>query len=501
MAARRKMVDTRYLEISRLEKRLTKLTQILAASVAKQGTGNGGLPWPLTGQKNQRKALEQSVVSWEDDTEVSVCPFCHQKFSNYTFRRHHCRLCGRVVCGDPLSGCSSEVGLDVAISKYVGDQNTISPFFSRYRGPNTLSEKLLPQVQVHVRMCRECNKILFRRRDFAEELARKPPDLRSYETLVQFERGIRSMLPKFQSLLMMLQYGVQSIERKVVRRPDRLGDRDPNTPPTPSQLVEASKVRRRLMDAFAQYDVAARRIRDLPTDSTAQRRLQRAVYQQATNFLHLHMLPLKTLPKLLKHAGPDGKIDGRHASSSSLPSSLTGHGRSESRALASKGYHTNSHHHLDPATIHVTGISSNQASDISTGNSIMTHISAMEAEERQLRERLIVLEEQRFLVDEMLSSARKGRRFDDITALVQNRHDLNAEIDGINATLGRLDFASAYDQADLLSTVVPASSSSTSSSSTSSHPPPPHPPPPSATATAATPAPAVILPSGGGSGI
>ena len=239
------------------------------------------------------------------------------------------------------------------------------------------------------------------------------------------------------------------------------------------------------MDAFAQYDVAARRIRDLPTDSTAQQRLQRAVYQQATNFLHLHMLPLKTLPKLLKHAGPNGKINGRNASSSSLPlsssSSLTPNRRTQSSALATIRYHANHQHPPDP----VAG-SSSQVSVISTGNSSTTTISAMEAEERQLRERLIVLEEQRFLVDEMLSSARKGRRFDDITALAQNLHDLNLEIDGVNATLGHLDFASAYDQADLLSTIFPPPPPS----STSPLPPPP-PPPPSAAA--------VILPGGGGS--
>lgn len=107
-------MDARFLEISRLEKRLTKLTQLLSSQIAEQGTGNGSLLWPLSGQRNQRKALEQSVVTWEDDASVVVCPFCQQEFSTYVNRRHHCRLCGRVVCGDPRTGCSTEVGLDVA---------------------------------------------------------------------------------------------------------------------------------------------------------------------------------------------------------------------------------------------------------------------------------------------------------------------------------------------------------------------------------------------------
>jgi rabenosyn-5 len=121
IAIRRKTVDRSYLEVSRLEKRLTKLTQLLANPVPTVGSGNG--LWPLSSAKAQQRALEQSVIDWEDDASVTKCPFCQQEFSNYTslggFRRHHCRLCGRVVCGDPRTECSSEVGLNVATSMFI----------------------------------------------------------------------------------------------------------------------------------------------------------------------------------------------------------------------------------------------------------------------------------------------------------------------------------------------------------------------------------------------
>lgn len=116
LAMRRKMVDKEYLEISRLEKRLTKLTQLLADPPEDVATSNGGI-LSMSGQKNQRKMLEQSVVTWEEDAKVLKCPFCQQEFGQWTFRRHHCRLCGRVVCADPRTGCSSEIGLNVAASK------------------------------------------------------------------------------------------------------------------------------------------------------------------------------------------------------------------------------------------------------------------------------------------------------------------------------------------------------------------------------------------------
>lgn len=115
-AFRRRTVDKTLLEVSRLEKRLTKLTQLLANPPPEQSSTASSLLWPLAGAKAQRKQQEQSVVDWEDDLSVPRCPFCQQEFSTYTFRRHHCRLCGRVVCGDPLTECSKEVGLTVDTS-------------------------------------------------------------------------------------------------------------------------------------------------------------------------------------------------------------------------------------------------------------------------------------------------------------------------------------------------------------------------------------------------
>lgn len=117
MAMRRKTVDKAYLEVSRLEKRLTKLTQLLANPPEELSSNNGGI-MSLSGQKNQRKTLEQSIVTWEEDAKVLKCPFCQQQFGSWSFRRHHCRLCGRVVCSDPQTGCSTEIGLNVTTGMF-----------------------------------------------------------------------------------------------------------------------------------------------------------------------------------------------------------------------------------------------------------------------------------------------------------------------------------------------------------------------------------------------
>jgi rabenosyn-5 len=70
---------------------------------------------------------------------------------------------------------------------------------------DNLSEKGSNEISLDVRICRDCKATVFSKRDFAAELSKKPADSRAYENLVQFEKGIRLMLPKFQRLLMALQ--------------------------------------------------------------------------------------------------------------------------------------------------------------------------------------------------------------------------------------------------------------------------------------------------------
>ena len=120
---RQQSVDKKILEVSRLEKRLTKLTQLLANPPADIPQVTTNKRWSLGwSQIDPRKALEQSVVSWQDDAGVPKCPYCQQEFTSYTFRRHHCRTCGKVVCGDPQTGCSSEIGLNVTTSRFSIEQ-------------------------------------------------------------------------------------------------------------------------------------------------------------------------------------------------------------------------------------------------------------------------------------------------------------------------------------------------------------------------------------------
>ncbi|OAA74369.1 Zinc finger, FYVE/PHD-type [Akanthomyces lecanii RCEF 1005] len=339
---RRNRVERQKLEVSRLEKRLTKLTKLLVDPPEKP---NGSLLSPvsqLTGQNNQRKAIEQSVVPWEDDESVA--------------------------------------NLDVAPPSH---QSTEKP------PPAT------GLVKIGIRMCQDCNHTIFSGRDFNASLEMKPADQRSYETLRQFERGIRQLLPSFHRVLLALQ-------------PDKLenGEVDLNKPPpTRAQIQEAGKIRKRLIDSFGKYGIAAKRIRDLPTQSPTQQRLQTAIYSYASTFLHTNMVPLKSLPQLLRNQSPRSARSTPHLSVHSGSSGLR---------------------HTELAESDTASQAASEASTV---------VSQLETEEKGLREGLAVLEEQRFMVEEMLRAATRARRFEEISALNRNMDELEAEIQALKGKI------------------------------------------------------------------
>lgn len=203
-------------------------------------------------------------------------------------------------------------------------------------------------------------------------------------------------MPSFQRALLALQ------------PPNEDGNFLDKPPPTHAQIQEAAKIRKRLTDSFTKYDLAAKRIRDMKSSSPTQIRLQKAIYTAASSFLHTNMLPLKSLPRMLK--------------SSSSQSS-------HRRLLSSLN---NSSSTLSPLRNGESAPSSQDADTASIAASeTSTVASALETEEKEIREKLVVLEEQRFLVQEMVNGARGARRFEEVSALSRNVQELDREIESL----------------------------------------------------------------------
>lgn len=57
-----------------------------------------------------RREHEQSIVEWVQDDFVNLCPSCASRFNFLTRKKHHCRLCGAVMC----TKCSEFIDFEFA---------------------------------------------------------------------------------------------------------------------------------------------------------------------------------------------------------------------------------------------------------------------------------------------------------------------------------------------------------------------------------------------------
>ncbi|KAJ2855792.1 carboxypeptidase Y-deficient, partial [Coemansia asiatica] len=177
---RRKAVSAAHLEGNRIEKRLEKLALAhgsLYSSLPSQSTGSSAASSVLQISRGQSKiqATEQMVVLWEDDNAVQSCPFCHKAFGLISSRRHHCRLCGRVVCHRPK--CSALLSIPLPTADNRG--------FSADRCAD-------------IRACRDCEQIVLRQRDRA---ARSIPGAMSGGELSVLYNRIRETMKNVEEAL------------------------------------------------------------------------------------------------------------------------------------------------------------------------------------------------------------------------------------------------------------------------------------------------------------
>ncbi|KAI8576099.1 hypothetical protein K450DRAFT_258451, partial [Umbelopsis ramanniana AG] len=297
---RMKTIDRVHLESNKLEKRLEKLAKIHTSSdtssrlekpsllkTATLGSGSDHLvvqrttsassidsigsllsPKANSGSNGNRlisiglknRDAEKTVVSWDDDRSVLNCPLCNKTFT-ITNRRHHCRLCGRIVCSNQT--CSSMIPLFLDMSSDSVDQPPVG----------------------ETRACKDCKRMVFRRKIQKEEMTKPQPILQLYQQLSATKANIEKMLPRFQDMVMML-------ERNEISNQSH------------ETFKLAGQVRKSLLDSFAAFDAISKRINMLPAHSSSMRRLQANIHISANHYLQRNMFPLQMLPRILN---PDSK--------------------------------------------------------------------------------------------------------------------------------------------------------------------------------------------------
>ncbi|RDD45999.1 Rabenosyn-5 [Trichoplax sp. H2] len=247
---RNQSIDHGFMETNKLVFRLEKLLKSLN-EVSKVN--------PL-----YRKAAEKKVVPWTQDDDVSACQCCGKSF-NITRRRHHCRLCGVVICAK----CSYFILVSTA--KYL-----VEPTASSRASNNQKDDESEP-----FRVCPNCNVRLSRYMQHLKEKFESPVILVYYEKMKENMDSITKGIPDYEKMAKSLSAGGSEYSLEV-----------------------AANLRVKLLKLFEQIDGISKKIAVLDVDmadsatlfNSASEKLRRGIRQFATKFLQDKMLTLPGLP-------------------------------------------------------------------------------------------------------------------------------------------------------------------------------------------------------------
>lgn len=315
---RQNRIDEQALRVERLEKRMVKLV----LGLSKMDRERGLFSYK---EVQGKRVFEKGVAPWENEDLVSHCRLCRQRFS-YFLRKHHCRTCGLVVCGDMDRDCSRDVAISILAEKLERQDVAASSMYA-------------------VRICRDCKDAVFGHRNFLKEQEEPLPEVVQFQTRLKRKQAqIDLLLPRFQELTARL----------------AAGETDPGV------VNETSTIRQQLLGSFSQFDNLARKLRKLEVGTQTEINLQRQISLWATNYLQDTMVPLQALPQVLQKGEPRMRKD----------------------------------------------------------------------QIERLQNQIVVLEEQKFMVEEMLKSAKSRRRLDEVGPLEMSLGELDREIQNLRAQLG-----------------------------------------------------------------
>ncbi|KAJ3895854.1 FYVE zinc finger-domain-containing protein [Lentinula edodes] len=385
------------------------------------------------------RSSEQRITPWQPDSAVSRCPHCDTSFHPLSNRKHHCRLCGRVVCalgvtsGKRVEPCSIlfvvdpktrqieqvEEGVDYGVRKRKPSMDIRSTTSKDGGKPGLVEAGLTEhseeeQVEEEkflkgVRICRGCKPVLLREQYLRERNITMGgvtgEFLKLYEAFLGLEKEIEDSLPAFEELLV------------------GSGNNGSDPPHAlTAQTATAAAERKRLLQVFARYDALAKRIRSLPCGiqgkgskgnqndkgikakgtkgeyniNTSQERVQAAIALRAARFLEARMVGLGAVPSSVSTA------QGKREKSNSKDSNM---GTSPS-----------------------IGIHPSSSSAIISSPSSFSPSSASQNLDATLQKTLQPLLEQESLLESYIAEATKARKFEDAKILRGNLREIRGEI-------------------------------------------------------------------------
>ncbi|CAB4054583.1 RBSN [Lepeophtheirus salmonis] len=170
----------------------------------------------------KRRNHEKNIVPWMDEETVKRCPDCSKSF-NVTKRKHHCRLCGSVLCAE----CSCAISFDMA---------------KRLINPATISEFNIPSPDhdssSSFRSCKYCADIIKKRDSHVRDETGEPP------IIVQYYEHLKDVMAEADEMSKFYTKMVQSLQS---------GETD-------YRLEDAKYIRVKIMKVADNIDAISKRI-------------------------------------------------------------------------------------------------------------------------------------------------------------------------------------------------------------------------------------------------
>nr|XP_009679436.1 PREDICTED: rabenosyn-5 isoform X1 [Struthio camelus australis] len=264
-------IDHYVVEVNKLIIRLEKLTSFDRANT----------------ESAKIRAIEKSVVPWVSDQDVPFCPDCGNKFSIRN-RRHHCRLCGSIMC----KKCMELVSLPLASKLTSASKEALGSHTSPNSSPNSVhgsrrgsississvSSVLDEKDDDRIRCCQHCKDTLLKREQQIDEKEYTPEIVKLYEKLRLCMEKVDKKAPEYIRMAESLNAGEMTY----------------NLEHANDLRVEIQKVYE-LIDALSKK-ILSLGLREEPQPHPKTLQLQRMIRYSATLFVQEKLLGLMSLP-------------------------------------------------------------------------------------------------------------------------------------------------------------------------------------------------------------
>lgn len=371
--------EKRDLQRNIIEKRFIKLVNLHAALYL-EGL-NKGLFLFLSRKSSEKSSdiasKEKEIVAqfnWQKDNEVSNCNVCLERFT-LLIRKHHCRLCGKIVCDDPFGQrlhCSLLVPLGILIEKL--------PFLNYSSSVRQNLDTLIraQDEKFSLRCCCKCKDNLLHEWKIKHRNSSEDPMINNIllqeDQLLICKAKIERAVSKLESIIQ--SDNIDSMNNINCSRGNimnLLKELESFTSHFRSNFFYKAQDKMHVKEPYLPYKAIVCNI-----------------HVATSNFLQQLLIQVKELSRELKEK-ENSQLKDLKTSSNKVDADV-------------------------PAVAPTPALTRRQV--------------------RELRETLMVMSEQRFLVETQIADFTKHRKFDELAPLMDNKKELDSAIKDLEAQLG-----------------------------------------------------------------